>query len=328
MKKTIIFLSLLILGSLYLPAALQVGKEIVFISKDGFLNFDEAKKIVDYLSFYLEYQAPKLVKNKDYKAIIFNDKILGYDGKSYILHDGNIVKSKLSVKELLDYFYIPYVNVKGDIIVPATFVESIEPAGVTLTVNYLGIPKLYYRVKNGILEVVSTGYVFYAGDVYKPGDVLFRTKVGNFEVGKILETRGKDVVKLIKSGEEKKIVIIPYNPNNFSLIKPLPYESIGAVVGKGKGVVIVRPTTPDLQGLDKEFFEIAKDTGKKLAKALRYNFEICPIKGIPPASSYILIILENPDDYRKLPVLLRRLSGIEKIIDFTTSYDKLFTFSH
>ncbi len=326
--KRLLLLFILLCSAVYFPIVLSIGGEIVYSSTSVFISYIEAKKIVDVISFFLEYPAPKFVKNEDYHAIIFNDRILGYDGKDYILQDGNVIKDKLSVKEFLDYFYIPYIQLKDVIIIPSSFIESIEPAGVTLTVNYLGIPKLYYRVRDGVLEVVTIGYTFYAGDIYKPGEVLFRTKVGNFEVGKIFEERGKDIVKLIKKGEEKKIVLIPYNPNNFSLIKPLPFESVGVVVGRGKGVVIVRPTTPDLRGLDKEFLSISKDIGEKLAKALGYNFEICPIKGIPPASSYILVVLESPNDYKKLPGLLRRLSGIEKIVDFTTSYDQLFNFGY
>ncbi|MCD6450211.1 MAG: DUF4941 domain-containing protein [Thermotogaceae bacterium] len=326
--RKLILLIMLVYGSLHFSIIFQIGREIIYTSESVFLNFDDTRKIVDAVSFFLEYQPPKFVENKDYQAIIFNDRILGYDGKDYILHDGNVIKDSLSVKELLDYFYIPYVSVKNKIIVPSAFVESIESAGVLITVYYLGIPKLYYGVKNGIFEVFSTGYTFYNGEIYNPGEVLYQIRVGNFEVGEVVEEQGKDIVKLIKKGEEKKVVIIPYNPNNFSLIKPLPYESIGIVVGKGKGIVIVRPTTPDLQGLDREFFKLAKNTGQKLAKALRYNFEICPIKGIPPASSYILVVLENPDDYRKLPGLLRRLSGIEKIVDFTVSYDQLFDFGN
>ena len=324
------FLSLLIVlcSVAYFPVALNVGKEVVYSSKSVFLSYIEAKKIVNAVSFLLEYPPPKFVINKDYQAIIFNDRVLGYDGKDYILQDGKVTKNNLSVKELLDYFYIPYIQYENTVIIPSSFIESIKLAGVTLTVNYLGIPKLHYRVKDGTIEVVSTGYTFYAGDIYRPGEVIFKAKVGEFEVGKILEERGKDVVKLIKKGEEKKIMMIPYTPHDFSLIKPLPFGSIGVVIGRGRGVVIVRPTTPDLRGLDKEFFSMSKDIGEKLAKALGYNFEICPIKGIPPASSYILVVLENPDDYKKLPELLRRLSGIEKIVDFTTSYDQLFNFGY
>ena len=299
---------------------IRIGREIIFSSQSGFTTFENIVLMTNAISELLEYERPKIVKSGSFVALEFNGKVIGYDGKSLILGEGKPSTPYLTPKEFLDYFYIPYLYEDGDYVIPECFIVSLKKIGSNIEVKYLGNPTFVYRMSGESLVVVSTGYVFYSGEIYPPGKIVQRLPMRGYEIGKVLEGEGKDIVELVRRGQGKRILVFPYGSN---LIKPLSQFGIGVVLARGRGEVIVRTMAPELQGLDRDSFLQSKELGLKIAKELSYRFELCPVVGIPPGSVYLLILLKDVDDYGKVIDLVRELSGVEKSVDYTDSFDSL-----
>ncbi len=322
MRKAILFL---LIPLVLFGVDLRVGREVLFSSQSGMLSFDNIVLIIQAISELLEYPPPKIVSNENFTALEFNDKVIGYDGKSMILGEGKPQTEFLTPKEFLEFFYIPYVYESNSYIVPECMILNLRKIGGSLEVTYVGNPAFIYRMSGDSLVILSTGYVFYSGEIYGPGETISRFRVRGYEIGKVLEGEGKDVVKLVKAGEGKKILMFPYGS---SLIKPLSPLGLGVILAKGKGSVIVRPPAPELKGLDIESFENGKKIGESLARKLGYTFEICPVVGVPPGSTYLLVLLKSENDWKNLAEILRELSGIEKTIDYTDTFDSLPVLEH
>ena len=313
MKKALIFFLSL---SVVFGAIVQIGNLVVFQGGDG-MSFKDVLLLTRSLSYFLEYDDPIVSKKGRFTALHFSGKTIIFDGKRMILAGSNLEGERIPPKDILNFFYVPYTQEGSRVIIPESVVLNIKMEGNAILVDYIGNPSFVYRIIGGLFTVVSTGYVKFLGDVYPPSTTIYTKMVGRYEIGKVIEEPGRDVVQLVPKKKERKLLIVPYGS---SAVKPIPPGSFGVVLARGEGSVIVRPRAPELSGLDDEPFKSSMNLAEKLASSLGYKLEICPVLKIPPASPYVLVLLRDEGDFERIKKIVKELSGVEKVVDFTTDF--------
>ena len=311
-------LSILLITTLAFSYSLWLGRDLLF--QGDSLHFDDVENAVYFISDALEYDEPVVSRNSTFTILQFNGKVILETNGLMALGSGTPNISGLDVEKFLNFFDLPYIRKGSSMIIPECIFKGTRIEGNSLIVEYYGNPAFRYIKSKSSLDIISTGYVMYAGNVYRPGDVILKVDIGNFSFSVSRESIGRDIIALEKPGEERKILIVSAGSG---MMKPLPQDSFGIVLARGSGIVIVRPVSPDLEGLDKKAFESAMDVARIISRDLGYRIETFPMIDIPPGTPAVVVLLRDRGDFMKVLNIVRRMTGIEKIVNSAPDFDKL-----
>ncbi len=313
--KTLLFL---LITTMTFSYTLWLGRDLLF--EGDMMRFEDIENISYFIADSLEYNEPVVTNEPTFTVFQFNDRaILKINGK-IALGSGTPTVSEISIKEFLSFFEIPYTQVGSSLIIPECILKGVDVKGNNLLVEYYGNPAIEYEKNKNFLKLVSVGYVMYAGKIYKPKETILKIDIGNSSFSLSREYIGKDIITLRKPGESRKILIVSVGSG---MMKPLPLSSFGLILARGNGIVIVRPTSPDLEGLDKRAFEISFEIAKIISRNLGYRLETFPMIDIPPGTPALVVLLKSREDLMKILSIVRRMTGIEKIINSAPDFDRL-----
>ena len=313
-----ITLSVLLITTLAFSYSLWLGRDLLFEGEG--MCFEDIEKTVYFVADALEYDEPILTRTSTFTLLQFNKGVVLESEGRMALGNGTPSTSKISVDRFLNFFEIPYTRDGSSLIIPECILKGAKIEGNNLIVEYYGNPAFKYIKEENSLKIVSMGYVMYAGNMYMPEDTILRVKIGKFSFSISRESVGKDIISLEKPGEERKILIVSVGSG---MMKPLPLDSFGIIVARGSGIVIVRPMSPDLEGLDKKAFNTALDIARIISRDLGYRIETFPMIDIPPGTPALVILLRDKEDFIKILNIVRRMTGIEKIVNSAPDFDKL-----
>ncbi len=317
--RWIVFVLIPFLG---VASQIWLGRDLLFQGES--LSFDDIVLLSYFISDALEYDEPKVIEEPTFTLLQFNGKSVLKVGGRMVLGNGTPSVDEVAPKEFLDFFDLPYEEEGNDLRVPECFLKSVRVKGRSVVVDYYGNPSLIYSVSNGKLLLKSIGYVFYAGKVYHPSEVVLGIEVGEFGVKRVVEETGRDVVELGKKGM-RKIVVVEAGKG---LLPPLPMESFGIVLARGEGIVIVRPPSPDLHGLDENPYEISLQIAEVISRNLGYRIEEVPLKDLPPGAPAVFVLVRKEKDVGEIINLVRRMTGIERIVDSAPPFPELPDLGH
>ena len=310
--------TILLITTTALSTTIKFGRDTIFEGTS--LTFENVSLLVDFISDSLEYDEPKIVSNSTFTLLQFNGKSVLFSAGRMALGSGTPSKITLSVEEFLDFFDIPYEKEENVYLIPECLLENFETIGRNVTIEYYGNPAFHYEMKGKVLRVISEGYVMYAGKVYKPDEVILEIETSGTKIGKIAEKTGKDVVEILRKNLEDRIVIVAAGSG---LLPPLPVGSFGVVVAKGNGIVIVRPPSPDLEGLDEDAYESSLEIAMLVSRRLGYRFEKAPVIDIPPGTPGVFILVRNEEELEEIVNMIGRVMGIEKIVNSAPPFSEL-----
>ena len=311
-------LAFFLISTITFSATLRLGRDVLF--EGDSLSFEDVSLLVYFIADSLEYDEPKIVSNSTFTLLQFNGKSLLFSDGGMALGSGTPSKTSLSVEEFLDFFEIPYEMEESGYVIPECLLWNFQSVGRNLTIEYYGNPAFRYEMKGKVLRIISEGYVMYAGKVYKPGETVVEIETSGTRVGKIAESVGKDVLEILRKGMENKIVVVAAGSG---LLPPLPVGSFGVVVARGKGLVIVRPPSPDLEGLDREAYESSLEIAMLVSRRFGYRFEKAPVVDIPPGTPGIFVLVRSEEELEEIVNMIGRVMGIEKIVNSAPSFSEL-----
>ncbi len=309
--------ALVIIPFLGLATQIWLGRDLLF--QGEVLFFDDIVLLSYFISDTLEYDEPKVIEEPTFTILQFNGRSVLEAGGKMVLGSGIPSIDGIKPEELLDFFDLPYEKEGGVLRIPECFLKSVKVEGRSVVVEYYGNPAFVYSVSGGKLVLRSSGYVFYAGKVYEPGEEIMEIDVGKFEIRRIVEGAGRDVVELGRRGMRKIIVV----EAGKGLLPPLPLESFGVVLAKGEGVVIVRPPSPDLHGLDERSYELSLQIAEVISRNLGYKIEEVPLMDLPPGAPAVFVLAREEKDVGEIINLVRRMTGIERIVDSSPPFPEL-----
>ena len=311
-------LTIILIATVAFSYSLWLGRDLLFEGES--MYFGDIENVVYFIADALEYDDPIVTKTSTFSILQFNGKAILEKGGMMALESGTPSIPYLDVEKFLEFFDIPYIQNGSSLMIPECILKGTRMEGNNLMVEYYGNPAFEYVKDGNFLDIISTGYVLYAGNVYKPKDIALRIDIGKSSFSMRQERVGKDILTLEKPGEERKILIVSVGSG---MMKPLPQDSFGIVLARGNGIVIVRPISPDLEGLDKKAFENAMDIAKIISRDLGYRIETFPMIDIPPGTPAVVVLLRDRNDFMKILNIVRRMTGIEKIVNSAPDFDKL-----
>lgn len=313
--KALLFLLITTIAFSY---TLWLGRDLLFEGEA--MRFEDIENVSYFIADSLEYDEPVLTEEPTFTVFQFNGRAILYIDGKMALGSGTPTVSEIGVKEFLDFFEVPFIQIGSSFIVPECILKGVDVKGNNLLVEYYGNPALKY-VKNGsFLELISAGYVMYAGKIYKPKETILKIDIGDSSFSLSREYAGKDIITLEKPGESRKILIVSVGSG---MMKPLPLSSFGLILARGNGIVIVRPISPDLEGLDRKAFDISFEIAKIISRNLGYRLETFPMIDIPPGTPALVVLLRSREDLMKILNIVRGMTGIEKIINSAPDFDRL-----
>ena len=311
-------LTLFLISTIALSTTLKLGRDILF--EGDTLSFEDVSLILNFISDSLEYDEPKVVHNSTFTLLQFNGKSLLFSDRGMALGNGTPSKTSLNVEEFLDFFEIPYEREEDGYLIPECLLGNFQTVGRNLTIEYYGNPAFRYEMRGKVLRIVSEGYVMYAGKIYGPGETISEIETSGTGIGRIVESAGKDVLEILEKGMENRIVIVAAGSR---LLPPLPIGSFGVVVARGNGIVMVRPPSPDLGGLDEEAYESSLEIAMIVSRRFGYRFEKAPVVDIPPGTPGVFILVRNEEELEEIVNTIGRVMGIEKIVNSAPPFSEL-----
>ncbi len=312
------FFAVLLISTVALSTSLWLGRDLLFEGES--MAFQDIVNVSYFIADALEYDEPVLTENATFTLFHFNERAILEIGGKMALGNGTPSVEKVNVRNFLSFFDIPYTENGSSTIIPECIIKGVKFRGGNLFVEYYGNPAFDYSTGSGFLDVESLGYVLYAGKIYKPGERIMRLEVGNVRAFLGGEAKGRDIVILEKPGEERKILVVAAGSG---MMKPLPSSSFGLILARGNGIVIVRPVSPDLEGLDKKAFNIASDMATVISRDLGYRIEYFPMVDIPPGTPAVVVLLRSREDLMRVLDIVRRMTGIEKIVNSAPDFSEL-----
>ena len=292
LKILTVFL-LVISFSLYFAITLELGKK---------LNYEEILKILTNLSDVLYVDPPSTNTIGSFVYIEWGDHIISKlkEGDLYVL-DNEPFEGGISIVDLLKRLKIPYSVQDGLIIIPDTIIKHVDMVGRSLIVEYTGKGSFDFKMtENGII-LISTGKVFFKGNIYNLGESFGNYPIKGFEIDSIYKEKGMIIVNLKESGVRSfKIKPISERIDPFD-----PHLTI--LVGYGDGRIIFRNFAPDFRGVDWKVYSETKSIVYKLAKRFGYIVEECPGYKLPIGVPCFIVLIKKPDDLKLLNEHLKEL---------------------
>ncbi len=292
-----------------LSITLNLGRECVYSGGD-LPNFSVLEKVLTLISDYLGYTPPTRDSVADSEYLEFRGKILGVSKSTgnYTLGEKTVEPEFMSLKRILEYFDIPILEKKGTLIVPECVLRDIRVDPNSAKIYYSGNPAFVYKTSGTSLKIVSTGFVLYGEKIYEPGETIVEIPSYGMKVAKILEHLGNDLIFMEKLESTEKLILEDFGSWGG---KPIPTRTMLILFGRGSGLVVIRPFSRDLKGIDLEAFRSSEKLARRVANILGYSFEICPLADLPIGSKSMAIFLKKGDEFKEILEILREMIDFE-----------------
>ncbi|MGJ8455135.1 DUF4941 domain-containing protein [Pseudothermotoga sp. U03pept] len=305
MKRTLLLL-LISLWSFCFSFDLYIGDKLIYSSAD----LQNTMSWSSFVSFFEEYtkilgiDSPSTGQIGDFQYLVWAGHTIGFDKNADVfIIDGITKKSKVvPFKDILSAFQLLFIEQESKIVLPDMVIDKVSQMGDIIEITYEGINRLVFKQEEGLITVLSKGYVIANGSVYKPGQ-LVQSLPTDRKIEQEIQMPGLIRLVLVPEGFSYHNLVVARLGQSLEASK----SDVVVFYSNGDDRIIIRPYAPEFEGSDWPFYAHTKRIAQQLAVRFDLKLEICPIYDLPVGKIAMVLLLSDEQRLLEIEEYLKEL---------------------